>query len=73
MRLNFTYMNAGYLKLGYGSVITFTDSDRHGRYDRMRIQRFSINEADTLAGVFGNTGKKNPYETPLSGSYLKRR
>ena len=73
MRLNFTYMNAGYLKLGYGSVITFTDSGRHGRYDRMRIQRFSINEADTLAGVFGNTGKKNPYETPLSGSYLKRR
>lgn len=74
MRLNFTYMNAGYLKLGYGSVITFTDSGRHGRrYDRMRIQRFSINEADTLAGVFGNTGKKTPYETSLSGPYLKRR
>ena len=69
-RLTFTYVNAGYLKLGYGTVITFSDSRQRGRYDRMRIQRFSINENDTLAGVFGNTGRKNPYETSLSGASL---
>lgn len=64
-RLHFTYVNAGYLKLGYGSVVTFTDSRGIGRYDKMKIERFTINEADTLAGVFGNTGRKNPYETAL--------
>ena len=28
--INFTYVNDGYLKLGYGSVVTFTDTGGEG-------------------------------------------
>ena len=40
--LNFTYANAGYLKLGRASVITFTDTDRNGHYDRMELRRYCL-------------------------------
>lgn len=59
--VHFTYVNAGYLKSGYASVVTFTDSRGRGRYDWFRIERFSLQEADTLNRSFGYTGKPNPY------------
>ena len=58
--LNFTYANAGYLKLGRASVITFTDTDRNGHYDRMELRRYSL-EAEDTDRQFGLTGKPNSY------------
>ncbi|MBQ9462335.1 MAG: metallophosphoesterase [Bacteroidales bacterium] len=63
--INFTYVNDGYLKLGYGSIVTFTDTRGDGRYDRMRIERFTVNPADSLIGTFGDTRWRNPYVTSL--------
>ena len=63
--LNFTYANAGYLKLGRASVITFTDTDRNGHYDMMELRRYSL-EADEPDRQFGLTGKPNPYVITFS-------
>lgn len=63
--LNFTYANAGYLKLGHASVITFTDTDRNGHYDMMELRRYSL-DADDTERQFGLTGKPNPYVITLS-------
>ncbi len=71
-RLRFTYVNAGYLKLGYASVVTFSDSRGEGRFDHVRIERFTINEADTLNSTFGNTGRPNPFEFYISRSPGRR-
>ena len=62
--LNFTYANAGYLKLGRASVITFTDTDGNGHYDMMELRRYS-QEADEPDRQFGLTGKPNPYVITL--------
>jgi len=35
---------------------------------RMKIERFALNPADSLAGVFGLTGRTSPYETSLRGN-----
>ena len=56
--LNFTYANAGYLKLGHCSVITF--SGNNGIYQQMEIRRYSLDPADNEK-EFGLTGKPNPY------------
>ena len=58
--LNFTYANAGYLKLGRASVITFTDTNGNGHYDMMELRRYSL-DADQPDRQFGLTGKPNPY------------
>lgn len=63
--LNFTYANAGYLKLGRASVITFTDNDANGHYDRMELRRYSL-DADDTDCQFGLTDKSNPYVITLS-------
>ena len=56
--LNFIYANAGYLKFGWSSLVTFTDVDTDGNLDYVSIRRFNIlGEDDTY---FGSTGKKNP-------------
>lgn len=62
--VNFTYLNAGYIKLGFVTVITFTDYDRSGAYDRMHIERFSL-DADHPETTFGDTGWPNPYDAWL--------
>ena len=62
--LNFTYANAGYLKQGRASVITFTDADGNRHYDRMELWRYSLNANDTDR-QFGLTGKPNPYVITL--------
>ena len=63
-KVNFTYLNAGYIKLGYVTVITFTDYDRSGAYDRMHIERFSLDEEHPET-AFGDTGRPNPYDAWL--------
>ena len=62
--LNFTYANAGYVKLGRASVITFTDTDGNGHYDMMELRRYSLedNQTDRQLGL---TGKPNPYVITL--------
>ena len=67
--LRFTYVNAGYVKKGYASVFTFTDSQNSGRYDRVRIERFTVNIDDDQNGTFGATLRQNPYEATLSDKH----
>lgn len=57
-KLNFIYANAGYLKLGWSSLVTFTDTDIDGNLDYVSIQRFNILGEDD--SYFGTTDKKNP-------------
>lgn len=62
--LNFTYANAGYLKFGRASVVTFTDTDGNGHHDTMELRRYSL-EADQTDRQFGLTDKPNPYVITL--------
>ena len=62
--LTFSYANAGYIKLGYGSIITFSDSTSSGEYDKMTIRRFGIDSV-TQETEIGFTGKSNPYTINL--------
>lgn len=64
-KLNFSYANAGYIKLGYSTVITLTDYDCDSRYDDMTLRRFSLSGENDC---FGLTGKKNPYRIHLKVS-----
>jgi hypothetical protein len=61
--INFTYMNAGYITLGYGSLLTFTDVDTDGMYDELTVQRYSTTGKDD---TFGNTGIGSPYTIVLT-------
>jgi hypothetical protein len=61
--INFTYMNAGYLTLGYGSLLTFTDVDTDGMYDELTVQRYSTTGKDD---TFGNTDIASPYTINLT-------
>ncbi len=61
--LHFTYGNAGYLKLGWSTLITFTDVDGNGDYDKVEFHRYHIDGED--AGEYGRTGKPNPYTMEL--------
>ena len=69
--VNFTYVNDGYITLGYASVVTFSDTRGDGRYDRLRIDRVTINPDDTLVGTFGDTRWASPYEATL-GTKMSR-
>ena len=62
-KLNFIYVNAGYLKLGWSSLVTFTDTDIDGNLDYVSIQRFNILGEDD--SYFGTTDKKNPLVVKL--------
>ncbi len=63
LEILFTYMNAGYITLGYGSVITFEDISGDGMYDRITIARYS---AEGLSPDFGTTGLVGPYSFDLT-------
>lgn len=63
-QLSFTYANAGYLKMGQASVITFTSHDPSGLYDAMTIRRFVLSP-DSAETTFGFTNLPNPYTLPL--------
>lgn len=64
-KLNFIYANAGYIKLGYGTVITFTDSKLSGSYDKVTFSRYAIDDVDPETEI-GFTGKSNPYTITLN-------
>lgn len=68
VEIQFTYMNAGYLKLGYCSEITFIDNESDGIYDHMSIQRFSLNLESNVTDMtdFGTTGHASPYNMNLN-------
>ena len=58
-QLTFTYANAGYIKLGWCTLITFNDTDADGHPDYLQLRRFSaIGDKATL---FGSTDKPNPW------------
>ena len=58
-QLTFTYANAGYLKLGWCTLITFNDTNADGHPDYLQLRRFSaIGDKATL---FGSTDKPNPW------------
>ena len=40
--LQFIYMNAGYITNGVGSLLTFTDTDEDGAWDRLTVKRYSL-------------------------------
>ena len=61
--LKFIYANAGYLSLGWSSLVTFTDIDTDGKLDYVSIRRFNILGEDD--SYFGTTDKKNPLVTRL--------
>ena len=63
-KIGFTYLHAGYVKLGFVTVISFTDYDRSGTYDRMCIRRFGL-DPDRPETAFGDTGRPNPYNAWL--------
>ncbi len=58
-QLNFAYANAGYLKLGWSTLVTFSDTDGNGHHDQMLLRRFNVLGGDE--SYFGLTGKRNPY------------
>ncbi len=64
LKINFTYLNAGYFCCGYASKITFNDVDNDGNYDNVNIKRYTVR--DTTIAYFGNTGIKNPYTCNLT-------
>ncbi|NCA80831.1 MAG: hypothetical protein EOM76_11750 [Sphingobacteriia bacterium] len=66
-RLNFSYANAGYIKLGSSSLITFTDTDNDNQFDIMTMRRYSLNGENNI--YFGLTGNKNPYNILLTKSH----
>lgn len=62
--LRFTYANAGYIKLGRCTLVTYTDTDANGNYDLMQLRRFNVLGDDE--SHFGLTGKRNPYTITLN-------
>ena len=64
IEMAFTYANAGYLKLGFGSLLTYSDANGDGSYDELQIKRYSIDpEYD---GAFSETGYTSPFTQPLT-------
>ncbi len=63
-KLNFTYANAGYIKLGYGTVITFSGSEGSGTFDKVTFHRYAVDTVDPETEI-GFTGKSNPFSFPL--------
>lgn len=58
-QLPFTYANAGYIKLGWCTLITFNDTDADGHPDYLQLRRFSA--IGDKATRFGSTDKPNPW------------
>ncbi len=62
-KLNFTYANAGYLKLGRCTLVTFSDTDGDGCHDKAELRRFNV--LGDVDSRFGMTDKRNPYTLKL--------
>ena len=64
VRLNFFYANAGYIKLGYGTMITFSGDS--SSFDSMTLHRYAADGYEKETEI-GFTGKTNPCTVPLTG------
>ena len=64
VRLNFSYANAGYIKLGYGTMITFSGDS--SSFDSMTLHRYAAENVEKETEI-GFTGKSNPFTVPLTG------
>lgn len=53
----FTYLNAGYIANGCGTLLTLTDADGDDRYDTLTIRRYCL---DGTEPYFGSTEFSNP-------------
>ena len=47
--IRFTYMNAGYLLNGFGTVLTFSDADDRGHWGRLQVRRYSLDNAEPVS------------------------
>ena len=47
--LRFVYMNAGYITNGIGSLLTFTDAEEDGEWDRLTVTRYALNSEEPEA------------------------
>ena len=45
--LRFVYMNAGYIINGVGSLLTFTDTEEDGEWDRLTLKRYALDSEKT--------------------------
>ena len=63
-KLNFIYANAGYIKLGYGTVLTFSGLQKDGAYTQLTLHRYAVDGVAEETEI-GFTGKSNPYTIPL--------
>lgn len=45
--LQFIYLNAGYITNGIGSLLTFTDLEEDGQWDRLTVKRYSLRNGET--------------------------
>lgn len=63
LQLNFTYANAGYLKLGWCTLVTFSDTDGDGQHDYLLLRRYSAH--GNRATHMGTTSKYNPWRLNL--------
>lgn len=61
-RLDFTYLNAGYILKGCGTLLTLRDEDGDGTYDKLTVQRYTCCPEDAS---FGDTGFVSPYTITL--------
>lgn len=65
-KIYFTYMNAGYLKLGYCHTITFSDDDNDGMFDSADIRRYSLHlDPKNDITDFGTSGYTSPLRIEL--------
>ena len=62
--LPFSYANAGYIKLGYGTIITFSGKGSSGAYDSVTLMRFGTDSVAPATEI-GFSGKSNPYTINL--------
>lgn len=60
--IHFTYLNAGYIANGCGTLLTLSDENNDDQYDTLTIQRYSLSEENTR---FGSTGYTNPQRLTL--------
>jgi len=44
--LRFVYMNAGYIVNGIGSLLTFTDTEEDGEWDRLTVKRYVLSSEE---------------------------
>ena len=60
--IRFTYLNAGYILMGCGTVLTFSDENGDEEYDTVTVRRYAQEAVDT---AFGDTGILSPYTVKL--------